>query len=177
MTLLIRYWLDLCLLRAAPQDGPASSFVLGLALTCYAMISVLVLTASYGMLVGARLAILDLLLLVTFILVLLYLSGKITRTYQTLAAMFGAGSLLGLCALPLVLLNNPSTEDTTLPAVASMAWLVLWFWHLVVSAHIIRHALSSNLVVGFVLSLLYMVISTRLALYVIPLQEEVGLAG
>jgi len=121
MTLLIRYWLDLCLLRAAPQDGPASTFVLGLALTCYAMISVLVLTASYGMLVGAGLAVLDLLLLVTFILVLLYLSGKITRTYQTLAAMFGAGSLLGLCAMPLVLLNNPSTEDATLPAVASMA--------------------------------------------------------
>ena len=177
MTLLIRYWLDLCLLRAAPQDGPASAFILGLSLTSYAMISVLVLTSSYGMLVGARLALLDLGLLATFILVLLYLSGKIARMYQTLAAMCGAGALLGLCALPLVLLNKPSTEDVTLPAAASVAWLVLWFWHLVVSAHIIRHALSTNLVIGFVMSLLYMVISTRLALYVIPLQEEVGLAG
>ncbi len=85
MTPLIRFWLDVCLLRAGPQDGPASAFILGFAVTCYTMVSVLVLSGTYGMLAGTRLALADLLLLVVFIALLLYLRGKIARIRQTLS--------------------------------------------------------------------------------------------
>ena len=173
MTLLFRYWLDLCLLRAAPQDGPASPFVLGFALTCYALVSVLVMTGGYGMLDGARLALLELVLLAGFVTVLLYLLNKVARIRQTLAAMAGAGSLLGLVAFPLVLLQAPVSADDSLPLVFSLIWVALLFWNLVVSAHIMRHALSSSFAIGLAVSILYLLVSTQFALTVFPQQADV----
>ena len=168
MIALLRYWLEVCLLRAAPQDGPASGFILGIAITCYAMVSVLVATGSYGMLAGTRLALAELLLLAAFIALLLYLRGKIARFNQTLSAMTGAGALLGLFALPLVLLADGEAIGEPPSGMLAMAWLVLLFWNLVVSAHIIRHALSTNFAIGFAVSLVYMLISTQLVLMLIP---------
>ena len=177
MIALVRYWMGLCLLRAAPQDGSASAFILVFSLTCYSMVSVLVLTASYGMGDGVRLAFLEVLLLSAYVVLLLSLTGKSARVRQTLSALTGAGTLLGIVSFLLVLTQGAVPAGDAPSPLASIAWLSLVFWNLVVSAHIIRHALSTNLLVGFVMSLLYMVISTRLALYVIPLQEEVGLTG
>jgi hypothetical protein len=168
MTRLLRYWLDLCLLRAAPQDGPASTFTLGFALTCYAMVSVLVMTGGYGMLTGLGVALLELVLLAVFVMLLLYLLDKAARIRQTLAAMAGAGSLLGLIAFPLVLLQGPVNEEGALPLFLSMLWLALLLWNLVVSAHIMRHALSTSFAMGLAVSVLYLLISTQFAMTVFP---------
>lgn len=173
MLQLFRYWLDLCLLRAAPQDGPASAFVLGFALTCYVMVSVLVLTVSYGMGTGAQLAFLDLLVMTVFVLVMLYLSDKTSRIVQTLSALSGAGALLGLLALPLVLLSGPASTEASLPFALTLVWLLLSFWNLVVSAHIIRHALSTSLAIGVAMALLYVLISMQFATIIIPLDGDV----
>ncbi|MGB5260936.1 MAG: hypothetical protein WBO34_10500 [Gammaproteobacteria bacterium] len=170
MTRLFRYWLDLCLLRAAPQDGPASTFTLGFALTCYAMVSVLVMTSGYGMLTGARIALLELALLAAFVTVLLYLLDKAARISQTLAAMAGAGSLLGLVAFPLVLLQGPVTDDGALPLLLSLVWVTLLIWNLAVSAHIMRHALSTSFAIGLAVSVLYLLVSTQIAMTVFPQQ-------
>ena len=173
MLQLFRYWLDLCLLRAAPQDGSASAFILGLALTCYVMVSVLVLTISYGMKSGAQLAFLDLLVMAVFVLVMLYLSGKTARIVQTLSALAGAGTLLGLLALPLVLMTGPASSEVTVPFALTLVWLLLSFWNLVVSAHIIRHALSTSLAIGVAMALLYVLISMQFAATIIPLDGGV----
>lgn len=173
MTLLFRYWLDLCLLRAAPQDGPASVFILGFALTCYVMVSVLVMTVGYGMLTGTRLALLELVLLAVFVTLLLYLLDKAARIRQTLAAMAGAGSLLGLLAFPLVVLQGPVPEGGSVPVALSLVWLVLLFWNLVVSAHIMRHALSTSFAIGLAVSVLYVLVSTQFAATLFPQQAGV----
>ncbi|HSG10158.1 MAG TPA: hypothetical protein VLB10_00185 [Gammaproteobacteria bacterium] len=173
MLQLFRYWLDLCLLRAAPQDGPASAFVLGFSLTCYAMVSVLVLSGSYGMMRGVQLAFIDLLVMVVFVLVMLYLSGKSARSLQTLSALSGAGTLLGLLALPLVLMTGPASTEASVPFALTLVWLLLSFWNLVVSAHIIRHALSTSLAIGVAMALLYVLISMQFAATIIPLDGNV----
>jgi len=172
MTLLFRYWLDLCLLRAAPQDGPASTFILGLALACYGLVSLVVLVGSYDVPVGATLALLDLVLLVVFVTALLYLLGKTARIRQTLAALAGAGALLGLAALPLVLLQAPAAGNGTQGPVFSLVWIVLLVWNVVVSANIMRHALSSSFAMGLAVSILYLLVSTQIVLGMIP--DEIG---
>ena len=173
MSRLFRYWLDLCLLRAAPQDGPGSVFSLGFAMTCYAMVSILVMTAGYGMLAGAGLAILELAMLVAFIAVLLYLLNKAARIIQTLAAMAGAGSLLGLVAFPLILLQGTVPDEGGQPPLLSLVWVALLLWNLVVSAHILRHALSSSFAIGLAVSIGYLIVSTQVAVMLFPQEMAV----
>lgn len=154
---LLRCWLEICLLRAAPQDLPASNWLLGVSAAAYALISVLVMTLSYGFADGVRVALLELGLLAAFVCVLLYLLNKPERIRQTLSALTGAGALLGLPALLLGMATGPEQVAQTV----SVAWLVLLIWNLLVTAHIMRHALSSSLAIGMGVALLYILLSTQ----------------
>jgi hypothetical protein len=162
MAQLIRFWFELCLLKAAPQDMSASRPVLGVSAGCYALVSVLVATLSSGFHDGVRMALLELLLLAIFIAGLLYLFNRPARISQTLAALTGSGSLLGLPALVLV-----AGSDFAAPTL-SAGWLLLLLWNLLVNAHILRHALSSSLVLGAGLSILYLLASTQIIMASFP---------
>ncbi|MGB5540967.1 MAG: hypothetical protein WBO37_12815 [Gammaproteobacteria bacterium] len=164
MVQLIRFWFGLCLLRAAPQDIPASRPVLVVSVGCYALVSMLLAGLSSGLHVGIRVALLELALLVMFTAGLLYLFNRPARIHQTLAAQTGSGSLLGLPTLLLVMLAG-SAPATPLP---SIAWLLLLLWNLLVNAHIIRHALSSSLAIGAGVSVLYILASTQIILASFP---------
>ena len=163
MVQLLRFWLRLCLLQVAPQDLPASNWLLGFSILCYTVVSVLVMALSYGLADGVRMALLELVLLAGFIVLLLYLLDKPMRIRQTLSALTGAGALLGLPALLLVI-TAPEHEASPL----SMVWLILLIWNLVVTAHIMRHALSSSLVIGLAVALLYILVSTQIVVTAFP---------
>lgn len=161
---LLRFWLGLCLLQVAPQDMPASRPVLVVSLCGYALVSVLLAGLTSGMPDGAAMALLELVLLALFTAGLLFLIGHPQRFSQTLAALTGSGSLLGLPALALVLSAGPD------PAVSltSSGWLLQLFWNLLVNAHIMRHALSVSLALGAGVSVMYMLVSTQVLLTVFP---------
>lgn len=170
MLFLIRAWFDICLLRAAPQDLPASSLLLALSLGCYALISVLVSLGSYGLAGAVQLALLDLGLLAVFVLSLLYLQDKTARINQTLAALAGTGSLLGVFALPLVWWLQPDQQPGQVPVLLTFFWMLLLVWNLLVMAHIMRHALSSTFPVGLGVSLLYVLVSMQVIAALFPQQ-------
>jgi len=161
MLYLARIWFDICLWRAAPQDLPASGPLLVLTLACYLLVSLLVSLGSYGLAGAAALALLDLGLLSGFVLVLLYLQDKTARINQTLSALAGTGSLLGVFALPLVWWVQPETPPEQVPALLTLLWLALLVWNLLVMGHIMRHALSSSFPVGFGVALLYVLLSMQ----------------
>ena len=125
MVQLIRFWFGLCLLRAAPQDIPASRPVLVVSVGCYALVSMLLAGLSSGLHVGIRVALLELALLVMFTAGLLYLFNRPARIGQTLAALTGSGSLLGLPALLLVMI---AASDAAAPML-STGWLLLLVWN------------------------------------------------
>ncbi|MGB5474152.1 MAG: hypothetical protein WBQ78_11800 [Gammaproteobacteria bacterium] len=158
MEQLIRFWFGLCLLRAAPQDIPAPRPVLVVSLGCYALVSMLLASLSSGLHDGIRVALLELALLVMFTAGLLYLFNRPARIGQTLAALTGSGSLLGLPALLLVMI---AASDAAAPML-STGWLLLLVWNLLVSAHILRHALSSSLAIGIGVSLLYFMLTLQI---------------
>ena len=161
MLQLIRAWFEICLLRRAPQDLPASSYLLGVSLCCYGLVSVLVSSQSYTLSMALLLTLVDLGLLVLFAGSLLYLQNKIARLNQTLSALAGTGSLMGLIALPLLLTLAPDAGADTVPALLQSLWLLLLLWNLVIMAHIIRHALSSSFAIGFGISLLYALLNMQ----------------
>lgn len=171
MLVLLKAWLDLCLLRRAPQDLPASGFLLGLSVACYVLVSALVSLLGWGRVLAIPVALLDVGLLIVFVLILLYLQDKTARISQTLAALCGSGSLLGLLAVPLLL---SAGIDGEVPVPLSLLMTALFFWNLVVVAHIMRHALSTSFAVGVAVSVLYALVSMQVVITVLPVSVSTG---
>jgi hypothetical protein len=167
---LVRLFAAICLLRAAPQDLPASRMLLGITLGLYLLCSWLLAIPAYGQMRAVPVALLDTGLLIVFIQTLLYLLSRSARSLQTLTAMAGSGSLLGLLALPLVLWGQPAQMDEPLGGLLLYAWLLLLVWNLLVAGHILRHALSTSLGIGTGVSLLYALVSMQLFAKLFPYQ-------
>jgi len=170
MLQLIRVWFDICLFRKGPQDLPASGFILGLSLGCYALVALLVASPSLGVMDAARLAVVDTGMLAGFVTMLLYLQSKTERINQTLSALAGSGCLMGLFALPLVLLVDPGQPADQVPALLGGFWLLLLIWNLFVMAHIMRHALSTSFAIGLGAAVLYALVSMQIVASVFPQQ-------
>ena len=170
MFLLVKTWLDLCLLRKGPEDLPASGILLGLSLCCYVLVSLLVAAPSSGIAGAVPLALVDVGMLTVFVTALLYLQGKTARINQTLSALAGSGSLMGLLALPLVLLVDTAQPAEQVPAVLAGFWLSLLIWNLFVMAHIMRHALSSSFAIGLGAAVLYALVSMQVVATLFPQQ-------
>ncbi|HYQ71445.1 MAG TPA: hypothetical protein VET88_05890, partial [Gammaproteobacteria bacterium] len=165
---LLRLFAAICLLRAGPQDLPASRLLLRLALGCYLLFAWLLAIPAYGQGRAVLVALFDVLLLVVFVQVLLYLLARSARIPQTLIAMAGSGSLLGLLALPLVLWGQPSQAGEQVSGLLLYAWLLLLCWNLLVAGHILRHALSTSLGIGTGVALLYALFSMQLMAALFP---------
>ena len=170
MLQLIRAWFDLCLFRRGPQDLPASGFLLGLSLACYVLVSLLVALPSSDINTAVQLAALDVGMLTVFVSALLYLQSKTERVGQTLSAMAGSGSLMGLFALPLVLLVDPELPADQLSPLLTGSWLSLLIWSLFVMAHIMRHALSTSFAIGLGAAVLYALVSMQIVATLFPQQ-------
>lgn len=152
---LIRVFFDICLFRRGPQDLPTSGFLLYLTLATHAVSSFLLSLGNHPTATAAMAGITDTALLAALTLSLLYTHGRMVRIPQTLAALAGSGTLLGLIALPptywLFSLRDTGS-DQTLPILLLLALIV---WSLVVMGHIIRSALSTRLIIGLVVAVLF----------------------
>ncbi len=170
MMQLVRLFAAICLLRAAPQDLPASRALLGFTLGLYLLFAWLLAIPAYGEARALQVALLDTALLVVFIQSLLFLLSRSARILQTLTAMAGSGCLLGLLALPLVVWGQPSQAEEQVSGLLLYAWLLLLVWNLLVAGHILRHALSTSLGIGTGVSLLYALFSMQLVAALFPYQ-------
>ena len=169
MSRLLTLWFDICLLRAGPQDLPASRELLGLALASYALVSFLLSLPGYPLVTAVQMALVDAVLLIMFAITLLYFLGKMARLNQTLTALAGTGTLLGLLALPVMPLLLPDQEAKQQPLLVSLLWLLLLGWSLIVVAHIMRHALSVNLPVAIGVAILYTLVAMQILNALFPL--------
>jgi len=169
MSRLLAIWFEICLLCAGPQDLPASRELLGLALASYALVSFLLSLPGYPLVTAVQMALVDAVLLIMFAITLLYFLGKMARLNQTLTALAGTGTLLGLLALPVMPLLLPDQEAKQQPLLASLLWLLLLGWSLIVVAHIMRHALSVNLPVAIGVAILYTLVAMQILNALFPL--------
>jgi hypothetical protein len=170
MQFLIRLFIDIALHRKGPQDVPAASAVLGLTLAAYLAFGAATLwpSAMNVNLVVGQLA-LDLMLILTIFGGLLFLTGRVVRLRQTLAAVFGTGALLSAMALPFVWIATRAFSDGAPtpgmegPALLStMALFLLLLVSLLVTGHILRNALDWSYAGGVLGAVAYFALSVGL---------------
>ncbi|MDG4596266.1 MAG: hypothetical protein P9F75_11360 [Candidatus Contendobacter sp.] len=141
MRALFELFLDICLFRKGPQDVPAGMALLKLCLLGYGLSGLALLLLSTSAPVAILQILLDLVLLAGLLHLALLARRHPQRFEQTLSALTGTGTLMGLLALPVMvwIVRQGPSGDTQLPA---LLWLGLMAWSITVMAHILRQALD-----------------------------------
>lgn len=173
---LIRLFIDIALHRKGPQDVPAAGGVLGLALCAYLAIGALALwpsTGGVGALVGQLAA--DLALVVVVFTGLLAVTGHASRTTQTLAALLGTGALLSAVAVPFIWIASrmftdgaPNEGMEQIALLSTMFLFMLLLASLLVTGHIVRHALDWSYAAGVLTAVIYFAASVAVSRWLFP---------
>lgn len=168
MPQLLRSFWEICLFQKAPQDLPYSrglfvllvllGFVvdnlnLNIALPKVMVTSVLgVVSLHTGLLLGSLSA-------------LLVVMGYRARIIQTLTALLGTGVIISLLAMPVLLIVGRSANE---PGYFGLILLLLNIWSLLITAHILRHALSIGLLLAGLLAFGYFMLSIKIVDLMLP---------
>lgn len=159
-------FVDICLFKKGPQDVPASRFLMVLALIAYAIVGELLLSVEADWWVAGQQVVVEAALLLGYTAAVLYFVGRGSRFLQTATALLATDAIISTPGA-LVLhwwLANPAVRAF------QMVLFALMIWHIAVVGHILRHALSRPLSNGFVLAVLYVVLSYQVmnALFTTP---------
>ena len=165
MYALIRFYLELALLRRGPQDLPASSALVALLALAGVIVGALGGMDMFGGLapaLGANL--LDLVLSMTMLFLLLQFRGHPERWLQTAAAFLGLGLLASITMVGLtqVLLPLGAASLVILIDIVLVVWL-----HMALGG-VLRHALGIPLPLGIGIVFTYTLIAFSLISRVFP---------
>lgn len=161
---LLQLFLDICLYRKGPQDVPASGFLLRLVLAVYLALGTLLLVPDAGWLQAALQTAVEVVMNLALVAVLLFTVGRLSRYQQTATALLATDALISAVGLPPLQLLAGSGAG----AVAALLWLALVGWHIAIIAHIVRHALTQPLGVGFAVAVLYTLVSFQTIAFLFP---------
>lgn len=155
MQKLFHLFLDIALLRKGPQDVPAIQSLLTLSACTYLIVGMIQVLVAGEAVRGIVLTFVEFILLGGFVFGLLSFYKKPERFTQTLIAMLGAGTIIGLVAIPLMPAITSSNEQ--LSVLPFLLYLTLISWSVMVSAFILQHALGISRQLGVAWSMGYLV--------------------
>lgn len=156
MKRLINLYVDICLLRAAPQDLPVASFLVTLTLFLNLLTGTIVIVGHFSSVVPALLAqAMDLALLALLVRLALNYQRRAGRFTQAISALFGCGVLINLVAMPVQLMIGDDPRVSPMGGLGVLLYVVLVIWGLVVVGHILRHTFQIRFGNGMLLSIGY----------------------
>lgn len=165
---LFNSFFEICLFQRAPQDLPASNYFLGMVLGLLAICGFVINLVNLPTAAAAIAVLLNLAVLIIITQLVLRLHNKSARFTQTLTALAGVGIVLAIIAIPVIVMLQYAHQhqvDTTLGVIF---WMLLFTWEIAVTAHILRHALSTSLLHGFMFAILYPVVYFQLFKLLVP---------
>jgi len=155
MNQLLNLFLRMWVLRANPQDLPASRVLTRALAVLYIFVSIASMIGQFGISRAFAAAIIDTTLLVAPVIALLAISGFPERSYQTLSAILGASIAL---VLALLLLSVLVSSQQPLQATQ----LLLLAWYVLVFGHVLRQAVSLPILLGAIFAFVYVMVSDGL---------------
>ena len=147
MTDLLKYFVELCLLRKGPQDAPVSLPLLLVTGTALVVTAVITDQLHEDIIGKLSFAVIQVAMLTAVVFVILSVAKHAERVMQTLIAMYGSGALIQLLMWPFRARLDPTIEDPQqlqgeqLPLIAV---LVFGIWSFIIMIHIYRHALDTT---------------------------------
>ena len=156
MTVILQL-IDICLFRAGPEDLPATSRYLHLAMFAYLLTGVTLNQLDTDWKTSLVASVVDLAFLMAFIYLLFRQYEHIERWTQVMIALCGTTVFLGLLLFPIYQVEPTSGLN--------LVSLILALWALIVFANILRVSLPCSVPVSIVWTAVYIVLS--LMLYVI----------
>jgi hypothetical protein len=162
MLSLVRFFVQLCFLRARPQDLPASQALLGLVAAVNVLIGTLLVSPALGNpFTALQASLLDTAILAGFVWLLLRFRSHPGRFVQAATAAIGVSAVIAAASLPLqwMLPTDTAGGVTAAAETVSLALLLLIVWLQVALGHVLRHALDTSLMLGIGLAFLYAVVS------------------
>lgn len=151
----IQRLIDICLFRSGPESLPANNQLMQLVLSTYFVISVVVNQIDMSLRISLWIGLTDLIVLMTFLYVLLRMNNFLPRYQQTLMALAGAGSLLGILAMPLLWAFHQFAEQSDTANFILLALMLVMLWSLMVTAHIFRYSIETSAPKAVALTILY----------------------
>lgn len=151
LNLFFRIWV----LRANPQDLPASRTLTHALVALYVLVSIASMSGQLGVPRALVAAIIDTTLLIAPVIALLAISGFPERSYQTVSAILGASIVL-LIALLLLGAFVSSVHSLQVTQLLALAWYVLIF------GHVLRQAVSLPVLLGATFAFIYVMVSDGL---------------
>jgi hypothetical protein len=161
-------FIDIALLRRGPQHLPASNGLLGLAALAYVLAGLLTTVSALGVPRAAMAGVVDAGVTAALASSLLLVHGHTPRIRQTITALFGVGTLISLLAMPVTGWLHRVHEAGEVAALPVLLMLGLIAWSLAVTAHVLRHALSTHYVVGLVAAVVFLWISVAIGSWLLP---------
>ncbi|HET7921260.1 MAG TPA: hypothetical protein VFM15_00735, partial [Gammaproteobacteria bacterium] len=130
-------------MRSGPQVFPRSGILLGILLAGYVFLDLYsgFLGGLYAPLTLLGETVLDTAMLVLFCYLVLRCWNYPARFIQTLCAMLGSSGLLMCASLPLLSVVHFESLPL-LQQLASWMLMLLFLWNIVVTTHILKHALA-----------------------------------
>ena len=159
---------NLCRFHLKPQDLPTSTVLLGLTLLLYTLTNIILSLAHVSLPQAMLSSLVETSLLIALVSSLLYVTHHPGRIIQSLTALAGADSVLGMLSGPPMLWlhsANLNHSDMTIPLLLLLALII---WSLAVYAHVLRHALEVSFVTGLVLSLMIFILMTDALILLFP---------
>jgi len=163
MNALIFRFFDICLLRAGPQDLPASTFLLRFAVVVNIAFGTVMAYPDRGMPQALIEVLFDFALLTLLLYGVLQWRQRPERFAQTLTALMGTNVILSFFALPVVYTITGKPEGEV-AGWALQLFLLLVIWNITVMAHILRHSLSMHIGYTLVMSVSYVALAGFLTL-------------
>jgi hypothetical protein len=157
---LLVFFVELCALRRAPQDLPASEILFGVMLLADLLAGLLVgITAGMSWLVSLTQGVAEILITLAALFGALSLVGRRSRFLQSATALLGSGALLGLVATLPLSLEPTGNEESDLAAIGAFLLLGLVIWSIVVTGHILRHAFTLTLGQGAAIAMAFEILT------------------
>ncbi|HIN83190.1 MAG TPA: hypothetical protein EYN01_09720 [Chromatiales bacterium] len=171
MKQILRFFLDLCLLRAGPDRMPASTVLLALSLLAYIFSGLMLVIMSMPLIAALGQACVDTLIMIGVVYGALWVYGFRARLTQTVTALAGSGALLNLLATPPVYWISQMPEASQGLPLSSLLLLVLMVWSLLIVSHILHLALESPRGLSMGLALTYFISSVAINDWLFPVVQ------
>jgi len=160
--ILLRF-IDICRLKAAPQDLPSSKLLMSFTLLAYGMVALMLTEGEKGLGIATQVAVVDTLILAGLAYIVLWVRDFTERYVQVLTAMAGCIALLELLLWPLLMMQQYGAGDggtffIVIATILLWAWLI---WQVAIIATIFKHGLDTSIWMALIIAFFYIFLSYR----------------